>query len=86
MHRELVWTIVHVLLALLMIVCVVVDLVSGNIIGLAVAVIALIFNVNCAMDHYQEYQRHKLWELQNSLSKLEEAMKACWPDKESKIE
>ncbi len=87
MHRDLKWIIAHVLLALLMIVCSVIHIVNGNIFGLGISMVAFGLNVSSALDHYQDYKRYKqLRELNDSLSKLDEAMRACWPDRESKIE
>ena len=87
MHRDLKWIIAHVLLALLMIVCSVIHIVNGNIFGLCISVAAFGLNVSSALDHYRDYKHSKAWdELHDSISKLDEAMKACWPDRESKIE
>ena len=87
MHRDLKWVIAYVLLALLMIVCSVIHIVNGNIYGLCISAVAFALNVSSALDHYRSYQHDKAWtEANESISKLYEAMKACWPDKESKIE
>ena len=80
MKRDLIWGWVFVILAIVMLCFALYGFYIGNDFGAMMCCIAAGIDIGNAMLHFTEYKFQRDWN--DSLAKLNEALKASWPDEE----
>ncbi len=89
MRKDLGWGIFALMLALLMVPCIIINVISNNWPGVIICSFALGLNLTNALNRfheykeYQDYKRRKEWE--EALDRLDRAIYNCWPEEENKI-
>lgn len=82
MKKDLVMGWVFIAIALLMVFCIVVNCINGNLAGLQICGFALVLNVCNAITHFHDYKRRQQ-DWKDCMARFNDAFKDCWPDEEN---
>ena len=80
MKRDLVMGWVFIAMALLMVVCIVVNCVNGNWDNLLICGFAFGMNISSAVDRFRDYKMRKEYEA--NWAKRDLAIRECWPNED----
>ena len=83
MKRDLIMGWVFIAMALLMVVCIVVNCVNANWCNLPICGFAFCMNIVSAVNRFRSYKMCK--EYKASWAKLDQTIRECWPDEDNNI-